>query len=250
MSMLKASAVAGLVSLLIGGSRFFYETFMVASLVPDAQTPIWVMMSLITSLFAACLSFPLCLAAVRILSSQTAETWPKRIRNSLILAALTAVIAWTARDLTRMATMRSALLDSANPQTGSERLRELASYQGGPGYEIDNRIASHPNTPADVLRMLHGRPDEVGTEIRLAENPNTPDDLLRALAAEPREEPWKKYIQESLKQNPRFRQVFESEERPAETAAEKPRRPSRPRHSPTVDITANRLPQLAGFFAS
>ena len=222
MSTLKASAVAALVSLLVGGSRFFFETYMVVRLVPDPQSSIWVIVSLVTSLFATCLTFPLCLAGVRILSRQAEETWPMRIRNALILAALTAVIAWTARDLTRLATMRSALLDSANPQTGSERLRELASYRGGPGYEIDNRIASHANTPSDVLRMLHGRPDQVGTESCLARNPNTPDDILRALAAEPREEPWTFYIRDSLKQNPRYEQVFGSEDRTSDAAVQKP----------------------------
>ena len=220
--MLKATAIAALVSLLVGGSRFFYETYMVVPLVPDPQSSIWVMVSLMTSLFAACLSFPLCLAGVQIFSRPSAEPWPKRIRNALILAALTAVIAWTARDLTRLATMRSALLDSANPQTGSERLRELASYRGGPGYEIDNRIASHANTPSDVLRMLHGRPDQVGTESCLARNPNTPDDVLRALAAEPREEPWQRYIQASLKQNPRYEQLFGSEDRTSDAGPQKP----------------------------
>jgi hypothetical protein len=221
MSTLKASAIAALVSLLVGGSRFFYETYMVVPLVLDAQRSIWVAVSLMTSLFAACLAFPLCLAGVQILSHQAEQTWPKRIRNALILAGLTAVLAWTARDLTRLATMRSALLDSANPRTGSERLRELASYRGGPGYEIDNRIASHPNAPSDVLRMLHGRPYQVGTESCLARNPNTPDDILRALAAEPREEEqWAKYIQDSLELNPRYQQVFGSEDRTSDAAVQ------------------------------
>lgn len=157
-STLKASGIAALVSLLVGGSRFFYETFMVVPLVPDAQSSIWVMVSLVTSLFAACVSFPLCLAGIQLLSRQAAEARPRRLRNALILAALMAVVAWTALDLTRLATMRSALLDAADPRTGSERLRQLASYRGGPGYEIDNRIASHANTPSDVLCMLQGPP--------------------------------------------------------------------------------------------
>lgn len=73
-----------------------------------------------------------------------------------------------------------------------------------------------------VLRMLHGRPDRVGTEICVARNPNTLDDILRVLAAEPRGDPWHKYIQDSLKLNPRYEQVFGSHDRTSDAVVQKP----------------------------
>ena len=101
--------------------------------------------------------------------------------------------------------IRTALLDAQDPETSPERLRALVGYETGFGYEIDNRIASNPNTPADVLRSLHGKPDQVGTEMSLARNPNTPDDILLDLAK--RGDDWKKYIQDSLEANPRYREI-------------------------------------------
>lgn len=99
-------------------------------------------------------------------------------------------------------------MDSANPTTDADRLRELADYIGGPGYEIDNRIAKHPNTTPDVLRSLHGRTDQVGTEMLLAQNPRTPDDILLELAD--RKDEWSKYIRDGLKRNPRYADLFPS----------------------------------------
>lgn len=85
---------------------------------------------------------------------------------------LLGLLAWYSTGFVHLAKMRAALLDSENTKASAERLRELARYRGGSGYEIDNRVASNPSTPPDVLRSLHGRPDQVGTEMCLAENPN------------------------------------------------------------------------------
>ena len=102
--------------------------------------------------------------------------------------------------------MRAALIDSANVNTNGNRLRELAAFENGPGYEIDNRVAKHPNTPPDVLRLLHGRPDQVGTEMCLALNPNTPDDIL--LTINDRSDEWREYLQDALKQNPKYSELM------------------------------------------
>jgi hypothetical protein len=76
-----------------------------------------------------------------------------------------------------------ALTDAANLDTSPERLIELANFQGiQAGYELDNRLAANPNTPPAVLRELHGRKDQVGTEMALAANPYTPEDILHDLS--------------------------------------------------------------------
>jgi hypothetical protein len=116
------------------------------------------------------------------------------------------LLGWYFAGFVKLAQMRTALLDSADPSTGADRLRELADYKNGPGYEVDNRIAKHPNTPPEVLRSLHGRPDQVGTEMCLAQNPNTPDDVLRAIGN--RNDDWAGYVQDALKRNPRYSEVF------------------------------------------
>jgi hypothetical protein len=93
-----------------------------------------------------------------------------------------------------------ALDAASNPETSPERLRALVNFKGiQAGYELDNRLASHPKTPPDALRRLHDRPDQVGTELCLARNPNTPIDVLEELVRH--EDEW---VQKSLEQNPRL----------------------------------------------
>jgi hypothetical protein len=76
---------------------------------------------------------------------------------------------------------RQALADAANRTTSAERLSELVHFDGiQAGYELDNRLASNPNTPAASLRELSLR-DQAGTRMLLTRNPNTPGDLLQRL---------------------------------------------------------------------
>jgi hypothetical protein len=119
--------------------------------------------------------------------------------------------------MVRLGQVRRGLADAADPATPPERLRALAGYRTGFGYEIDNRIASNPNTPVDVLRDLHGKPDQVGTEMCLARNPNTPDDILVELSK--RDDEWKESIQQSLALNPRYGEALG----PTGPAARQPR---------------------------
>ena len=121
----------------------------------------------------------------------------------LILVWVTA-ICWSS---VRYYDARRALFDASAASTSPERLRELVNFDGiQAGYELDNRIASNPNTPPDILRLLHGRPDQVGTEMCLARNPNTPDDVLLNLAN--RDDDWSQYITDSLKRNPKYDRVM------------------------------------------
>lgn len=191
------------VAALVGAGRRVLECRFVVPLVPDPQSSIWIMISSITSVVIFATVLAAALVALRGLKSSGSV-----IRMAACVPLL-GLLAWYATGFVHLATMRAALLESADYGTSADRLRELAGYRGGPGYEIDNRVASHPNTPPDVLRSLHGRPDQVGTEVCLAKNPRTPDDVLRGLAT--RSDEWAELIQRSLKKNPRYHQVFGAE---------------------------------------
>ena len=184
----------------IGLLRFIYECCFVVPLVPDPQSPIWIMFSAVTSVFIALTLGLTTLFAIR--GHQTKST------ISLIVGSMAFLIllGWFSTGFLNLHQMRAALLDSADPYTDPDRLRALADFKNGPGYEIDNRIAQHPNTPPDVLRLLHGRPNQVGTEMCLAQNPNTPDDIL--IGINNRSDEWREYLQDALKQNPRYNELF------------------------------------------
>jgi len=188
----------------IGVLRWVFECLFVVPLVPDPQSPIWIMISTVTSVFIA-----VTIAIVAWLAFRGLESKSKLLKCAASLPFLL-LLGWYSTGFVNLAQMRSALLDAANPNTNADRLRELADYKNGPGYEIDNRIAKHPNTPPDVLRSLHGRPDQVGTEMCLAQNPNTPDDVLRAIGN--RNDDWAEYVLDALKRNPRYSEIFASED--------------------------------------
>jgi len=170
------------------------------SLVPyDAQGGIWVAYSLVLSGGTFILASLFCVLALQFFGKRM------RILGILCLLSLLFIGGCTLNSMLDLKQIRTALLDAQDPTTSPERLRALIGYETGFGYEIDNRIASNPNTPADVLRSLHGKPDQVGTEMSLARNPNTPDDILLDLAK--RDDDWKKYIQNSLEANPRYKEI-------------------------------------------
>lgn len=196
------------IAVLIGAARWIFECKFVAPLMgPDPQIPIWIMFATNTSIAIAVSVFPVAWLMLRGVSANS------RLVRILTCLPLLALLGWYSIGFADLARLRAALLDSVNPNTSPDRLRELATFQNGPGYEIDNRIAKHPNTPADVLRSLHGRPDQVGTEMMLATNPNTPDDVLHAIAGVKNE--WSEHYSDALKQNPRYDQVFGTAEAPA-----------------------------------
>lgn len=192
--------VAVLIGVLCGAARWTYECRLVVTLVPDPQSPIWVVLSGITSSFIAATVSVAAWFAMRSRGSRS-SWWQIASCAPLVL-----LLVWYGSGFVALARMRTALLDAADPATGADRLRELADFTGGPGYEIDNRVARHPNTPADVLRALAGRPDQVGTDMCLAENPHTPDDVLRTIAS--REGQWTALVRTALRRNPRYVEVF------------------------------------------
>jgi len=165
---------------------------------PDAQMGIWYMFMVVILLFWLVTGF----VAAGLLEAAWKSRW--RLLAASVLLIWVAAISWSS---VRYYNGGRALFDASASSTLPARLRELTSYDGiQSGYELDNRIASNPNTPIDALRLLHGRPDQVGTEMCLARNPNTPDDILIELAN--RKDDWSQYITDSLKRNPRYNEVF------------------------------------------
>ncbi|MGN6546396.1 MAG: hypothetical protein ACTHK7_15185 [Aureliella sp.] len=185
---------------LVGAARWIFECLVVVPMVPDPQSGIWVMISTVTSVLIALTIFPCAWIALRGIQSHSA------LNRVVSLLPLIALLGWYSLGFIHLAKMRSALRDSADPHTSPNRLRELANFSGGPGYEIDNRIAKNPNSPPDVLRSLHGRPDQTGTEMCLAMNPHTPDDVLLELSN--RNDEWSKSILDALKRNPRYDELI------------------------------------------
>ena len=112
-----------------------------------------------------------------------------------MLLPLLLVLGWFSTGFIHLARVRSALIDSANPNTSPDRLRTLAHFLNGPEYEIDNRVAKNPNTPDDPLLELANRKDE------------------RA-----------KYISDALKANPRYQDLVSDGARTAPPDAESGRR--------------------------
>jgi hypothetical protein len=174
------------------------------------------MFSTVKSVFIALVVLAFAWIALRGLE---AKTWPMKI---IAAAPLLLFLGWFSTGIIHLAQMRAALIDSADPNTTPDRLRALAEFRNGPGYEIDNRTAKNPNTPPDVLRLLHERPDQVGTEMCLAQNPNTPDDILIELAN--RDDDWSQYILNALKTNPRYEEVFSDRDSREPIGAESGRR--------------------------
>ncbi len=142
------------------------------------------------------------LAAAALLRTTQQNGRPSTGPSALVVLWLAAVC-WSSW---RYYDAGSALTDAAAASTSPDRLHELASFNGiQAGYELDNRIASNPNTNPDTLRVLYGR-GQAGTEMCLARNPNTPDDILGELAT--RDGDGSRYIVDALKRNPRYEEVF------------------------------------------
>lgn len=71
------------------------------------------------------------------------------------------------------------LADARNPTTTPVRLGQLFQWAGtqDSGYELDNRIATNPQSPPELLRQLYGR-HNLGTLMILARRADTPEDIL------------------------------------------------------------------------
>jgi hypothetical protein len=150
----------------------FAEASMMSLFRPDAQMSIWLGAMVIKWVFWTIAGLGIVSLAVQ-----------RRKRRWLavpLLAMWGGAIIWSSVGYWEG---RRALADASNPRTSPERLAELEHFNGiKAGYELDNRLAANPNTPTNVLRELHGRKDQLGTEMKLAANPKTPQDILGALS--------------------------------------------------------------------
>jgi len=186
------TAQALIAGIVIAGSRFLYEVYGILQ-VPDAQGGISIMFSIIVGSITFFLVFLFLSRSLRYFAKG------KKLLGALFFSILIFVIHHTITSMLETKAVRQALFDASSITSSPTRLRSLIGYRSGFGYEIDNRLASNPATPTDVLRLLHGRPNQIGTEISLARNPNTPDDILLDLAKKDNE--WKRDILDSLEKN-------------------------------------------------
>jgi hypothetical protein len=154
--------------------RAAFEWCMMRSYGPDAQMAIWLVFCLAELAFWAILG--------SLIGWILVKCWPDRER---ILLGITLMMFWVACiGVSSFAYYQGwrALEDAVAPSTSPERLNELSNFQGiQAGYELDNRIATHPNTPPETLRKLHQR-NQLGTNYCLAKNPNTPADVIQSLS--------------------------------------------------------------------
>jgi hypothetical protein len=152
--------------------RALSEWAMLSQFPADAQMPIWWGSLVIKALFW--------------LVTGLGIVWLTTIRRPRGLIAFAFLVIWAVAIQWASVNYwqgRQALIQAVDPRTSPERLTKLANFQGiKAGYELDNRLAANPNTPASVLRELHQRKDQVGTQVKLAANPNTPEDILLELS--------------------------------------------------------------------
>ena len=105
------------------------------------------------------------------------------------------------------------LAEAKNPTTSSVRLGHLFQFAGTQdgGYELDNRIATNPQTPPELLRRLYGR-HNLGTLMILARRSDTPEDILQAMVdhdlARVNQDFENEWIRKSLKQNPNLSEAI------------------------------------------
>lgn len=189
-----ASSVSGLVLgavvVCLIALRAASEWGMMSAFGSDPQMGIWMMFMGVKLLFWAGVALVCAMVAALVRGR-----WTTYVRYG-ILSCWAAAICFSAWNY--LAGWR-ALADAANPSTSPDRLRHLARFDGiQAGYELDNRIASNPNAPDDVLRLLATK-DQLGTKMCLARNPRTPKDVLDALSRNGDEG-----IQKGLKDNPNF----------------------------------------------
>ena len=158
------------------GLRAISELAMMREHGQDAQMAIWAVFLVVRValwLLAGAI-------AVRLLMAM----WPRRwwsLASMLVLLVWAVAICRASWDYN---TARRALEDASSRATSAGRLSELVHFDGiQAGYQLDNRLASHPNTPPEALRELSQRRDQTGTQMLLARNPNTPVDVLQRLPA-------------------------------------------------------------------
>ncbi len=165
--------LAGLLFLLV---RAGSEIGMICEFGSDPQMSIWVAFFVFKIMFW--------LATGGVVLGLTIALW-KRSKIRFLGIALAGIWFIAIGNATyRYAMGRQALADASNPGTSPTRLQELTQFHGiQSGYELDNRLASNPATPANALRELSHRREQTGTLACLRRNHNTPNDVLQAIGS-------------------------------------------------------------------
>lgn len=171
------------------GLRAIGEFSMMNAHGPDAQMGIWwVFMAVKLGLWTV---------AGLVTALAVRATWQRgwwRLPALALFLAWALAIGWASYQYVRGA---NALAVASNASTSPGRLRKLVYFNGiQAGYELDNRVASHANTPVDALQTLFAR-GNMGTLMCLARNPHTPTGILEQLSKSPDE-----WVRKSLDHNP------------------------------------------------
>lgn len=170
----------------------------VTEIAPDPQSPIFIAYAFIASAILWLLMSIVIFYWLRALAQ-------KRMLASVISGLLFVLLAgYAAHKTIKAVQLNNALLAAADPSTPPQQLSALVNKQLGYGYELDNRVAGNPSTPADTLVSLYDKENQIGTDIVLAANPNTPTDVLKALSRrDDLEQYWQDAIFRALQRNPR-----------------------------------------------
>lgn len=191
-------ALAAIIIGFVVAYMYYNVASSVTDIVQDAQSGIVVFYAAIIGAFLwALLSFSI----YYLIRGYQQRYWFKTIGFALIALAVigftinTAIVAINSNNLLRQA---------ADATTSPQRLRDLVDAEIGMGYELHNRIASNPSTPADVLESLYGIEGQIGTDIVLARNPNTPNHILTKLSQR-QDSKWREQIISALKRNPKVK---------------------------------------------
>ena len=126
-----------------------------------------------------------------------------------ILMGVVLLLAWIhgiSTERSKLQTRQQALAEARDSSTSPARLEQLLQFAVTlDDYEFDNRIATNPNTPSELMRKLYGRHHR-GSVMILARRPDTPEDILQAIVDHELEEPGhdleNKWIRKALKLNP------------------------------------------------
>lgn len=194
---LQIALIAIVFSFAIAFTKYKLEVNL-TELVVDAQAGIVVIFAFITSTILWVL---LALSNYKLIRALIDGDRSKVLALGIVVAVLACLAAYSVAGSVEK---RRALLDSIDPQTEPQRLRDLVGYQSGFGYEVDNRIASNPSTPIDILESLYGIEGQIGTDMSLASNSHTPNYILIELSKR-NDKLWREHILKSLERNPKVK---------------------------------------------
>lgn len=187
------------IAIVVGGAVALIKYLLEGRLsetVVDPQMGLFSLYSLISSIAIGVL-----LAAAVYLAVRTWQNQHSWAAAAFVVIAI-GLVGFSVKTTVDTLQINTALVDAANPSTSAERLRKLAESDRNVGYELQNRLAKNPNTPADVLQMLFMQNAAMSTQLILARNPNTPNQVLISLS-EDHPQKWHDRVVAALQSNPK-----------------------------------------------